>query len=140
MNDRGEIDTNVSHSNTSHHEDTIMQMIYQQLHWESVNAPNEHRACLILNRFTLRLTILYAIASSAVVLQTTPEEMNLHSFYEFVDSDSMSLVRQSIDRLKVNHTIERLQFPWKTLAGEKVNCRFVFMEASDGIVCIAQRM
>jgi PAS domain-containing protein len=140
MNERGEIDPSVSHSNTSAHDDTIMEMIYQQLHWETVNAPNERRACLILNRFTLRLTILYAIPVSTEVLNTGPAQMNLRSLYDFVQEEHCAVVKESIDRLKTEHTIQKLQFPWRTLDGQLINCRFVFMEASDGIVCIALRI
>lgn len=71
---------------------------------------HEPRACLILNRFTRTLTILYATNILVDVLDFPPHQAVGVSFFEFISPGCLQDAVEALERAKENDSIAYLRF------------------------------
>lgn len=71
---------------------------------------HEPRACLILNRFTRTLTILYATNILKDILDFPPELAVGRSFFEFISPGCLQDAVEALERAKENDSIAYLRF------------------------------
>lgn len=71
---------------------------------------HEPRACLILNRFTRALTILYATNILRDILGFPPNQAIGLSFFEFISQGCLQDAVEVLDRAKENDSIAYLRF------------------------------
>lgn len=71
---------------------------------------HEPRACLILNRFTRALTILYATNILRDILGFPPHQAVGLSFFEFISQGCLQDAVEALDRAKENDSIAYLRF------------------------------
>ncbi|RPB24614.1 hypothetical protein L211DRAFT_878378 [Terfezia boudieri ATCC MYA-4762] len=71
---------------------------------------HEPRACLILNRFTRTLTILYATNILMDILDFPPHQAVGMSFFEFISPGCLQDAVEALERAKENDSIAYLRF------------------------------
>lgn len=77
-----------------------------------VQRTQERRFCLILNRFTEELAIVYASKlAKELVLMNVPNSIGL-SFYQFVPERDADSLQAQINLAKEHDMVVRLQFDW----------------------------
>ncbi|KAL7754231.1 hypothetical protein RI367_000212 [Sorochytrium milnesiophthora] len=109
---------------------------------ECVSAPRQVRACMILNRFTRDLTVMFASNNVRHVLGIEPEAMFGKSLLDFVRADSRRNIMAEVDIVKENESMCHIRF-WSnvvTTTGERRErqCEMVVSCGSDGMVCIVR--
>ena len=76
----------------------------------SQGGQHEPRACLILNRFTRALTILYATNILKDILDFPPDEAVGMTFFEFISHECLQDAVEALERAKENDSIAYLRF------------------------------
>jgi PAS domain S-box-containing protein len=72
----------------------------------------ERRFCLILNRFTKALNIVYASRLITDLVGITPNNALGRSFYEFVSERDLVILESQMDIAKEDDMVVRLRFDW----------------------------
>ncbi|KAK0718167.1 hypothetical protein B0T26DRAFT_644933 [Lasiosphaeria miniovina] len=73
----------------------------------------EPRAALILNRFTLNLSIMFATSSVASILGLQPDDIKDRPFYDCIQPNCLEDAQQCLESAKANESIAYLRFWFK---------------------------
>lgn len=100
----------------------------------------EPRAALILNRFTRKLTIMYATDAVTQILGLQPDELLEKPFYECIQPNCLGEAERCLESAKANESIAYLRFWYKDprvdshelIDGEDEDVEDAEDEADDG--------
>ncbi|KAF9204090.1 hypothetical protein BGZ49_005711 [Haplosporangium sp. Z 27] len=100
----------------------------------------EPRVCMILNRFSRNLIVMYASQSCEVVFNVKPEEIEGKPILLFVRADEMGTFMEYMDMSKSSVAIIHTRF-WFQSPGSRysVPCDVVLLGGSDGILAIVKK-
>ncbi|KAH7302869.1 hypothetical protein B0I35DRAFT_214556 [Stachybotrys elegans] len=81
--------------------------------FEMPPAKREHRAALILNRFTRSLNIMFSTEAASSILGLTSEDMLGKSFYDCIQENCLGDAVKCLESAKANDSIAYLRFWFK---------------------------
>ncbi|KAG0004022.1 hypothetical protein BGZ80_001712 [Entomortierella chlamydospora] len=108
--------------------------------WDATSLEPEARVCLLLNRYTRSLIVMYASAVCDKVLHIDPDKIIGKSILLFIRSDDLGLFVEQLDIVKRESSIinMRLCFQSPNLLNE-VPCEAVFVGARDAVIAVIRR-
>ncbi|RCH79003.1 hypothetical protein CU098_004659, partial [Rhizopus stolonifer] len=121
-------------------EENILKIIETSEVWreDTLVVPLEKRFCLILNRFTETLQIVYATHCINELVSLSAAEAVGRSFFSFVNERDIPSLRAQIDMAKEHGSVVRLRFDW-LIGGEKSisePVEGIINGTNDGIVLV----
>ena len=101
----------------------------------------EQRAGLILNRFSIERTIMFASPVVSQVLNCHPEALIGSSIYLHIKHSQREFVHLLLINTSESELIAKTRFTWCTLneSNEEFEVEVAFTYARDGVVCIIRR-
>ncbi|KAF9272621.1 hypothetical protein BGZ74_005173 [Mortierella antarctica] len=100
----------------------------------------EARACMILNRFSLNLGIMYASPSCEFIFKVDPEAIVGKPFLLFVRADDLGPFVEQANMAKSKNVITNLRFYFQSPNWpQEIPCEIMAIGTSDGIIVILRR-
>ncbi|KAG0082513.1 hypothetical protein BGZ93_002406 [Podila epicladia] len=100
----------------------------------------EARACMILNRFSLNLGIMYASPSCEFIFKVNPEAIVGKPFLLFVRADDLGPFVEQASMAKSKNVITNLRFYFQSPNWpQEIPCEIMAIGTSDGIIVILRR-
>ncbi|KAF9334280.1 hypothetical protein BG006_002440 [Podila minutissima] len=97
----------------------------------------EARACMILNRFSLNLGIMYASPSCEFIFKVDPEAIVGKPFLLFVRADDLGPFVEQANMAKSKNVITNLRFYFQSPNWpQEIPCEIMAIGTSDGIIVI----
>ncbi|KAF9171253.1 hypothetical protein BGX21_007534 [Mortierella sp. AD011] len=108
--------------------------------WDATSLEPEARVCLLLNRYTRSLIVMYASAVCDKVLHIDPDKITGKSILLLIRSDDLGLFVEQLDIVKRESSIinMRLCFQSPNLLNE-IPCEAVFVGARDAVIAVIRR-
>ncbi|KAF9282705.1 hypothetical protein BGZ68_005814 [Mortierella alpina] len=108
--------------------------------WSSQALEPEFRVCMILNRYSRTLGVLYASPSCEQVLHIDAEEVVGKPFLLFIRADDLGAFVEQVDVAKSSSAITHMRFwfqspNWR----QEIPCEAALNSASDGMVLVMRR-
>ncbi|KAF9102327.1 hypothetical protein BGX27_011044 [Mortierella sp. AM989] len=106
--------------------------------WKKPEA--EVRVCLLLNRFTRNLIIMYASTLSDTVLHVDPDELTGKPFLLYIRADDLAPFVEQMDVVKGTTAIVSSRFWFQSPnCRREIPCEAIFIGLADGISAIIRR-
>ncbi|KAG0267582.1 hypothetical protein BGZ95_002816 [Linnemannia exigua] len=108
--------------------------------WKTDELAPEARACMILNRFSRNLGVMYASPSCKLILQVDPDEIIGKPFLLFIRADDLGTFVEQADLAKTSTVMTNMRFWFQS-----PNCRneipieAMLFGCADGVVAILRR-
>lgn len=100
----------------------------------------EARACMILNRFSRNLGIMYASPSCEFIFKVDPEAIIGKPFLLFVRADDLGPFVEQANMAKSKNVITNLRFYFQSPNWpQEIPCEIMAIGSSDGIIVILRR-
>ncbi|KAG0237534.1 hypothetical protein BGX31_003561 [Mortierella sp. GBA43] len=97
----------------------------------------EARVCMIINRFTMSLTIMYASSECQKVLQVDPDDITGKPILLYIRSDDLAPFVEQVDLVKTTTTVAQLRFWFQSPnARYGIPCEAMVAGTPDGIVAV----
>ncbi|KAI9261724.1 hypothetical protein BY458DRAFT_515724 [Sporodiniella umbellata] len=95
-------------------QENILKIIETNQVWkeDKLVMPLEKRFCLVLNRFTESLSIVYATQCIKELVSISSEDVIGQSFFSFVHKQDIPSLRAQIEMAKEHGSVVRLRFDW----------------------------
>ncbi|KAG0202169.1 hypothetical protein BGX28_005250 [Mortierella sp. GBA30] len=108
--------------------------------WDPNGLEPEPRVCMVLNRYTRGLGVMYASPLCEYVLQVDAEKIVGKPFLLFIRADDLASFVELVDLAKSSDTITHMRF-WFQSPGspQEIPCEAALIGASDGMVLIIRR-
>ncbi|KAF9317463.1 hypothetical protein BG003_000725 [Podila horticola] len=108
--------------------------------WNPSIMEPEARACMILNRFSRSLGILYASPSCEFIFKVDPEAIIGKPFLLFVRADDLGPFVEQANMAKSKNVITNLRFYFQSPNWpQEIPCEIMAIGTSDGIIVILRR-
>ncbi|KAG0237537.1 hypothetical protein BGX31_003564 [Mortierella sp. GBA43] len=108
--------------------------------WDRQAMEPEARVCLIINRFTRSLTIMYASSACEKVLQVDPDEITGKPILLYIRSDDLAPFVEQVDLVKATTTVSQMRFWFQSPnARHAIPCEAVVAGTPDGIAAVIRR-
>ncbi|KAF8946784.1 hypothetical protein BGZ46_005694, partial [Entomortierella lignicola] len=105
--------------------------------WDSNGLDPEPRVCMILNRFSRDLVIMYASQACEIIFDIKPENLEGKPILLFIRADEMGSFVENVDTSKSSGTIMHIRFWFQTPKSRcSLPCEAVLIGTSDGILAI----
>ncbi|CAO3648431.1 unnamed protein product [Mucor hiemalis] len=108
--------------------------------WDQNNRvkPQEKRVCLVLNRFTQHLNIVYISSLATEILGVDPISIMGRSIYDFIPPDDCVALHYLIEVAKTHDMIFRVRFDWYVNKEKGVSQQVegISLCIDDGIVMV----
>ncbi|KAG0202170.1 hypothetical protein BGX28_005251 [Mortierella sp. GBA30] len=108
--------------------------------WDPNGLEPEPRVCMILNRFSRNLGVLYASPSCQYILHIDAEEMVGKPFLLFIRADDLASFAEQVDLAKTTNVITHMRFWFQSpnWHGE-IPCEAMLFGTPDGMVLVMRR-
>ncbi|KAG0324410.1 hypothetical protein BGZ99_001878 [Dissophora globulifera] len=108
--------------------------------WNPSSLDPEPRACVLLNRFTRGLGIMYASPSCEMIFQFDPETVIGKPFLLFVRADDLGTFMEQVDIAKSTTAITHMRFHFQSpQCRQEIPCEIMLFGAADGMIAILRR-
>ncbi|KAF9104342.1 hypothetical protein BGX27_010127 [Mortierella sp. AM989] len=108
--------------------------------WNTQFLEPEPRVCLLLNRFTRSLLVLYASSACEIVLQVHPDDIIGKPMLVFIRSDDLVSFVEQMDSIKSSTSIVNMRFWFQSPnSPSEIPCEAVFIGSTDAIMIIIRR-
>ncbi|KAG0263158.1 hypothetical protein DFQ27_001902 [Actinomortierella ambigua] len=108
--------------------------------WKTDNLDPEPRACMILNRFTRSLVIMYASPSSRDLFSIDPEAIIGKPLLLFIRADDLASFVVQMDVAKSTTAVAHMRFWFQSPnCPQEIPCEAMMFGAADGMIMIMRR-
>lgn len=108
--------------------------------WNPQAMEPELRVCLILNRFTRNLVVMYASGACERVLQVDPDEITGKPILLYLRADDLAPFVEQVDFIKASTAIAQMRFWFQSPSLVRaIPCEAIIIGATDGIVAVIRR-
>ncbi|KAI8349008.1 hypothetical protein B0O80DRAFT_174170 [Mortierella sp. GBAus27b] len=108
--------------------------------WDWQEMETEARVCLIINRFTRNLTIMYASSACEKVLHVDPDEITGKPVLLYIRSDDMGPFVEQVDLVKESTTVSLIRFWFQSPNWpQEIPCEGIIVGTTDGIVAVVRK-
>ncbi|KAI8358115.1 hypothetical protein B0O80DRAFT_274461 [Mortierella sp. GBAus27b] len=108
--------------------------------WNNQAMEPEARVCLIINRYTRGLTVMYASSACEKVLHVDPDDITGKPILLYVRSDDLAPFVEQVDLAKTTTTISQMRFWFQSPnTRHPIPCEAVIMGTSDGIMALIRK-
>ncbi|KAI8358110.1 hypothetical protein B0O80DRAFT_495885 [Mortierella sp. GBAus27b] len=108
--------------------------------WNNQAMEPEARVCLIINRYTRGLTIMYASSACEKVLHVDPDDITGKPILLYVRSDDLAPFVEQVDLAKTTTTISQMRFWFQSPnTRQPIPCEAVIIGTSDGIMALIRK-
>ncbi|KAG0208454.1 hypothetical protein BGX28_000592 [Mortierella sp. GBA30] len=113
----------------------------EQAHtWDPNGLEPEPRVCMILNRFSRALAVLYASPSCEFILHIDAEEIIGKPFLLFIRADDLTSFVEQVDLAKSTDAITHMRFWFQSPTWpQEIPCEAILFGSSDGLVIVMRR-
>ncbi|KAG0237536.1 hypothetical protein BGX31_003563 [Mortierella sp. GBA43] len=108
--------------------------------WDQQAIETEERVCLIINRFTRSLTIMYASSACEKVLHVDPDDITGKPILLYIRSDDLAPFVEQVDLVKETTTVSQMRF-WFQSPNTRyaIPCEAVVAGTPDGIAAVTRK-
>ncbi|KAF8957225.1 hypothetical protein BGZ46_002236 [Entomortierella lignicola] len=108
--------------------------------WDTKLMEPEDRVCLLLNRFTRNLVVMYASSACERVLHIDPDVITGKPILLFIRSDDLESFVTQMDTVKKTSSIVSMRFWFQSPnVPQELPCEAVFIGAVDAILVLIRR-
>ncbi|KAF9572150.1 hypothetical protein EC968_010236 [Mortierella alpina] len=108
--------------------------------WDPSGLEPEPRVCMILNRFSRALGVLYASPSCEFILHINAEEVVGNSFLYFIRADDLATFVDQVQMAKASNVITHMRFWFQSPnCAEEIPCEAMLFGTPDGMVVVMRR-
>ncbi|KAF9898423.1 hypothetical protein BX616_004055, partial [Lobosporangium transversale] len=108
--------------------------------WDSQGLQTELRACMILNRYSRNLMVMYASPTCEQIFHIDSEQIVGKPVLLFVRADDLASFVEQLDMIKASSSILHMKFWFQSPNwAREIPCEAMIFGASDGIVAIMRR-
>ncbi|KAG0252329.1 hypothetical protein BG011_007035 [Mortierella polycephala] len=116
------------------------QLAFAANTWDPNVLEPEPRICMILNRFSRNLGILYASPSCELILHVDPNKVVGKPFLVFIRSDDLASFVRQVDIAKSSDTITHMRFWFQSPnLPQEIPCEAMLFGSADGLVVVLRR-
>ncbi|KAI8357473.1 hypothetical protein B0O80DRAFT_424510 [Mortierella sp. GBAus27b] len=100
----------------------------------------EARVCLIINRYSLGLTVMYASSACEKVLHVDPDEITGKPILLYIRSDDLAPFVEQVDLIKATTTVSQMRLWFQSPnCRQEIPCEAIVAGTPDGIVAVIRR-
>ncbi|KAF9927507.1 hypothetical protein BGZ67_007452 [Mortierella alpina] len=115
-------------------------MAFKDMTWNAQELEPELRVCMILNRYTRALGVLYASPLCERVLHIDAEEIAGKPFLLFIRADDMAAFVELTNVAKSTNSITHMRFWFQSpIRPQEIPCEATMFSSLDGLVMIMRR-
>lgn len=108
--------------------------------WDPSGLEPEPRVCMILNRFSRALGVLYASPSCEFILHINAEEVVGNPFLFFIRADDLASFVEQVQIAKASNVITHMRFWFQSPNyAEEIPCEAMLFGTPDGMVVVMRR-
>ncbi|KAK3825183.1 MAG: hypothetical protein J3Q66DRAFT_327170 [Benniella sp.] len=108
--------------------------------WDQQAMEPEARVCLILNRFTRNLTVMYASSASEKVFHVDPDQLIGKPILLYIRADDLASFVEHVDHIKATTVITQMRFWFQSPNWpQEIPCESIIFGAADGVVAVVRR-
>ncbi|KAF9087412.1 hypothetical protein BGX27_002938 [Mortierella sp. AM989] len=108
--------------------------------WNHGSLDLELRACLLLNRFTRNLCIMYASPSCQLIFDIDPDDLLGKPLLLYIRADDLASFVEQGDIARSSATVRHLRFWFQSPnCREEIPCEAMFLGASDALIVILRK-
>ncbi|KAF9999406.1 hypothetical protein BGZ79_007000 [Entomortierella chlamydospora] len=108
--------------------------------WNAHGFETEPRVCMILNRFTRNLIVMYASSACEIIFNIKPEQIEGKPILLFVRADELGSFVEQVDVSKSSGAIMQIRFWFQSPnMSHEIPCEAVLFGSTDGIVAVMRR-
>ncbi|KAF9957795.1 hypothetical protein BGZ72_001370, partial [Mortierella alpina] len=108
--------------------------------WNPNGLDPEPRICMILNRFTRNLTVMYASPSCEAILHIDADHIIGKPFLVFIRSDDLGSFVEQVDMAKGLNVITHIRLWFQSPNWpQEIPCEAILFGSSDGLVVVMRR-
>jgi len=108
--------------------------------WDQQAMEPEARVCLILNRFTRNLTVMYASSASEKVFHVDPDQLTGKPILLYIRADDLAPFVEQVDHIKATTVITQMRFWFQSPNWpQEIPCESIIFGAADGVVAVVRR-
>ncbi|KAG0008735.1 hypothetical protein BGZ80_003120, partial [Entomortierella chlamydospora] len=108
--------------------------------WNPTSLNLELRACLLLNRFTRNLSVMYASPSCQLIFGIDPDDLLGKPILLYIRADEIASFVEQGDRARSSSSIRHMRFWFQSPnCHEEIPCEAVFYGASDALIMILRK-
>ncbi|KAF9208109.1 hypothetical protein BGZ49_009733, partial [Haplosporangium sp. Z 27] len=108
--------------------------------WNTVTLDQELRACLLLNRFTRHMSIMYASPSCELIFNMDPNDLLGKPILCFIRADDLGGFVEQGDLAKASSAVRHIRFWFQSpYCPQEVPCEAMLYGAADALVIILRR-
>ncbi|KAF9397244.1 hypothetical protein BGX21_009076 [Mortierella sp. AD011] len=108
--------------------------------WDAQFLEPEARACLLLNRFTRSLVVMYASSACEKVLCVNPDDITGKPILLFIRSDDLKSFVEQMDIVKGTSSIVSMRFWFQSPnTPQEIPCEAVFIGGVDAVLVVIRR-
>ncbi|KAI7823385.1 hypothetical protein BC939DRAFT_493125 [Gamsiella multidivaricata] len=108
--------------------------------WNHQGLDPEPRACMILNRFSRSLLIMYASPACELIFHLDPEQIVGKPILLFIRADDLGSFVEQVDMVKSSSAITHMRFWFQSPNWpQEIPCEAMLFGAVDGMVAVLRR-
>ncbi|KAG0325123.1 hypothetical protein BGZ99_001033 [Dissophora globulifera] len=108
--------------------------------WDTHAMELEPRVCMILNRFSRSLTIMYASSACERIFHIDPDHIVGKPILLFIRADDLASFVEQMDMIKATTAITYIRFWFQSpRLRQEIPCEAMLFGAADGIVAVMRR-
>ncbi|KAG0293274.1 hypothetical protein BGZ98_002248 [Dissophora globulifera] len=108
--------------------------------WDMRGMEPELRVCMILNRFSRNLIIMYASSACERIFHINPEHIVGKPILLFIRADDLAAFVEQMDTVKTSAAITHMRFWFQSpRLPQEIPCEAVIFASADGIVAVMRR-
>ncbi|KAF9982304.1 hypothetical protein BGZ65_003015 [Modicella reniformis] len=108
--------------------------------WNHKVMEPEARVCLIINRFSRNLIVMYASSACEKVFHMDPDQITGKPILLFLRSDDLASFVEQVDIIKTSTAITQMRFWFQSLNWpQEIPCEAIIFGSADGIVAVVRR-
>ncbi|KAF9955355.1 hypothetical protein BGZ72_003807 [Mortierella alpina] len=126
------------------------QKVFDRLHrhhkafkantWDPSGLEPEPRVCMILNRFSRALGVLYASPSCEFILHINAEEVVGNPFLYYIRADDLPTFVEQVQMAKATNVISHMRFWFQSPnVAQEIPCEAMLFGTPDGMVVVMRR-
>ncbi|KAK3825181.1 MAG: hypothetical protein J3Q66DRAFT_327161 [Benniella sp.] len=108
--------------------------------WDHSMLEPEPRVCLIINRYTRDLTVMYASSACEKVLCVDPDDLTGKPILIYIRADELAPFVEQVDLIKTTTAISQMRFWFQSPnCQQEIPCEAIISGSTDGIVAVVRR-
>ncbi|KAF9959402.1 hypothetical protein BGZ70_008856 [Mortierella alpina] len=108
--------------------------------WDPSGLEPEPRVCMILNRFSRALGVLYASPSCEFILHVNAEEVVGNPFLFYIRADDLATFVEQVQVAKASNVITHMRFWFQSPnCAQEIPCEAILFGTPDGMVVVMRR-